>query len=483
MTRDAHIKFHPYAEIFPLMEGQEFDDLVADIKARGLHEPIVIFRGQILDGRNRYRACIAAGIEWRSIPYTGDDPLGYVISLNLKRRHLSESQRAMVAAKLATLKLGDNQHSEGPSIEGSSKLLNVGHASVERAKVVQREGVPELVAAVEQGKVSVSAAAKIATETPEQQRAVVEAAKGIRAKWAEIKRNERIARIAEISNANAPLPQDRKYPILLADPPWTYEVYDEDSGSSRAAANHYPTMELAEICALPVAELSTPARGAKAFSAANETRPVRQRFPHDRYIERHYNDRAALRGAGHYCKLARNWLRGHRRRLCPRRSTRDQKTNGPPSLSRSSVALDEGGDEPARGRGTAMSIECAFYGFLARDADARLSQAGKPWVRLSIGVGKDDAVQWVNVAVFGKAAEKAAALKKSDRCYIEGTIKLDTWRGNDGTERHGLSVAAFKCEPTHRIGCNRPNRNTKEREFGTQPGANDGADFNDKIPF
>ena len=55
-----------------------------------------------------------------------------------------------------------------------------------------------------------------------------------------------------------------------------------------------------------------------------------------------------------------------------------------------------------------MSIECAFYGFLARDADARTSQAGKPWVRLSIGVGKDDAVQWVQVAVFGKAAEKAA---------------------------------------------------------------------------
>jgi len=110
-----------------------------------------------------------------------------------------------------------------------------------------------------------------------------------------------------------------------------------------------------------------------------------------------------------------------------------------------------------------MSIECALFGFLARDAEARTSQAGKPWVRLSIGVGKDDAVQWVNVAVFGKAAEKAAALKKSDRVYIEGTIKLDSWRGSDGVERHGLSVAAFKCEQTHRIGT-RPDRNTKERE-------------------
>jgi voltage-gated potassium channel Kch len=72
-----------------------------------------------------------------------------VISLNLKCRHLSESQRAMVAAKIATLKLGDNQHSEGPSIEEASRLLNVGHASVERAKTVQRAGAPELVEAVD----------------------------------------------------------------------------------------------------------------------------------------------------------------------------------------------------------------------------------------------------------------------------------------------------------------------------------------------
>jgi single-stranded DNA-binding protein len=130
-----------------------------------------------------------------------------------------------------------------------------------------------------------------------------------------------------------------------------------------------------------------------------------------------------------------------------------------------------------------VSIECAFYGFLARDAEARTSQAGKRWVRLSIGVGKDDAVQWVNVAVFGKAAEKAAALKKSDRCYIEGTIKLDSWRGNDGVERHGLSVAAFKCEPTHRIGRNKPDRNTKERNFRAPPGANVNAESDDEIPF
>jgi single-stranded DNA-binding protein len=103
-------------------------------------------------------------------------------------------------------------------------------------------------------------------------------------------------------------------------------------------------------------------------------------------------------------------------------------------------------------------IDCAFYGWLPADAEPRTSQAGKPWVRLRVGVGKDDAVQWVSVAVFGKAAETAVQLKKGDRIYCEGTIKIDAWTANDGAVRHGLSVASFKIEQTHQIGRNRPRR-------------------------
>ena len=114
------LEFHSLADIFPLVEGADFDELVADIKVHGLHEPIVVYEDKNLDGRNRYRACAVAGIEPTFTVYTGDDPVAYVVSLNLRRRHLDESQRAMVAAKLATLKLGDNQHSEGLPIGRSS---------------------------------------------------------------------------------------------------------------------------------------------------------------------------------------------------------------------------------------------------------------------------------------------------------------------------------------------------------------------------
>jgi single-strand DNA-binding protein len=104
-------------------------------------------------------------------------------------------------------------------------------------------------------------------------------------------------------------------------------------------------------------------------------------------------------------------------------------------------------------------IDCAFFGFLAADAETKVSKAGKTWVRLRVGVGKDDDLQWVSVASFGHAAEVAAKLKKGDRCYVEGSIKIDAWTGNDGIERHGLSVASFKVEKTHNIGRNRSEHN------------------------
>ena len=211
---------------------------------------------------------MAAGIECRSVPYTGNDPVGYVISKNLKRRHLNESQRAMVAERLATMAQGartDLSPIGEKSQAQAAKLLNVGKRSVERAREVRDHGAPELQAAVEGGQVSVSAAADIASLPEQEQREIVargereilEAAKAIRAERFEVRRTERMAKIIEISNANAPLPPDRKYPIILADPPWHFDVYD-DSGMQRTPQWQYPTMDLADICALPVGDLATP---------------------------------------------------------------------------------------------------------------------------------------------------------------------------------------------------------------------------------
>lgn len=260
------LQFHPLADIFPLIDGDEFDALIQDISANGLQEPIVLFEGQILDGRNRYRACEAAGVSCQYRIHDGTNPAAYVVSLNLQRRHLSESQRAMVADKLANLNHGQRKSPIGDSAMTQAEaadMLNVGKRSVERAKEVRDHGVPELQDSVEQKRVSVSAAADIATLAKSEQLIVVargkkeiqQRAKEIRTDKADKKRAERTKRLVELSNQNAPLPQDRKYPIIYADPPWQYDFSPSDD---RSVENHYPTMSIEDIWALQVADLTTP---------------------------------------------------------------------------------------------------------------------------------------------------------------------------------------------------------------------------------
>src|SRR5262245_58355928 len=95
------MEFHPVANIFPLMEGTEFEALKADIAANGLREPIWTFDGQIVDGRNRYRACQELGIEPATCEWNGRGSLvKFVVSLNLHRRHLTSSQSAVVALEV-----------------------------------------------------------------------------------------------------------------------------------------------------------------------------------------------------------------------------------------------------------------------------------------------------------------------------------------------------------------------------------------------
>jgi ParB-like chromosome segregation protein Spo0J len=94
-------KYHPAADIFPLMEGDEFNDLVRDIKTHGLLQPIVRHHGLILDGRNRDRACAAAGVTPEFIDRDDiTDPVAYVISANIKRRHLTNKQKRKLIVRL-----------------------------------------------------------------------------------------------------------------------------------------------------------------------------------------------------------------------------------------------------------------------------------------------------------------------------------------------------------------------------------------------
>lgn len=92
------LELHPLCTLFPRITGAEFEALVADIKANGLREPIIIHDGMILDGGNRYRACIEAGVEPAVMKFGGGNLVSYVLSANLHRRHLSAMQSAAIVA-------------------------------------------------------------------------------------------------------------------------------------------------------------------------------------------------------------------------------------------------------------------------------------------------------------------------------------------------------------------------------------------------
>lgn len=183
-------KPHPLADLFPLIQGQEFEDLVADIEQHGVREPITVTPdGMILDGRNRWRAAQEAEIDcpFAVTELQPDEWAGYVVSLNIHRRHLTESQRSYVAAELETVRHGgvrrsdqdanlhlglDDEPVAAPAItrQAAADMLNVSVRSVAAAALVRERAVPELKDRVKSGEVSVSAASVIAKQPVEEQR-------------------------------------------------------------------------------------------------------------------------------------------------------------------------------------------------------------------------------------------------------------------------------------------------------------------------
>jgi ParB-like chromosome segregation protein Spo0J len=183
---------HEYANIFQIHDGRPLWDLSDDIKVHGQHEPIVLFEGKVLDGRRRLAACIRAKVEpkFRHFKGTDEEALAFVVGANLHRRHLGETERAMAAAKIATLKKGANQHTAVAVCSGegdipqakAAEMMDVSVDSLQRAKKVLDHGTPELQKAVAEGTVSISDASSAASEEPAVQRKAVKRVKEKKAK-------------------------------------------------------------------------------------------------------------------------------------------------------------------------------------------------------------------------------------------------------------------------------------------------------------
>jgi DNA (cytosine-5)-methyltransferase 1 len=174
--------FHPACLLFPRMNEAELRALADNIKARGLDHDVILHEGKILDGRNRYLACEIAGVEPTFVEWQGKgSPLEWVVGENLLRRHMSSSQRAVVALGLLPLleeeakerqrlspgrgkKVGKECPTfspDGKASEIAARLTKTNENYVKAAKAIQA-AAPELVERIRDGRINIPEARQLA---------------------------------------------------------------------------------------------------------------------------------------------------------------------------------------------------------------------------------------------------------------------------------------------------------------------------------
>lgn len=165
-------ELHPLCTLFPRLAGAEFESLKADIAKNGLRQPIVLLDGMILDGGNRYRACLETGVEPAFSEFDAGNVATFVLSANLHRRHLTPGQQAAIVASVQSW--SEAQPAGRPKKPGNvtgfstvAKRAAESGASEKTQRMadkVAREA-PELARKVAHGEMSLPAAVKEITPT------------------------------------------------------------------------------------------------------------------------------------------------------------------------------------------------------------------------------------------------------------------------------------------------------------------------------
>lgn len=164
-------ELHPLCTLFPRLTGAEFDALRDDIKANGLRQPIILHDGMILDGGNRYRACLEAGVEPSFTEYAGGNIVAFVLSANLHRRHMTPGQQAAIVASAQDWAKAQPAHRPAEKECNVAPLSTVADraaqsgASVRTQKMADKVAKtdPELAKKVAQGEVSLPKAVQQVT--------------------------------------------------------------------------------------------------------------------------------------------------------------------------------------------------------------------------------------------------------------------------------------------------------------------------------
>lgn len=221
------MKFHRIAEIFPMMDGVELRALTENIKVHGLREPVWTYNGEILDGRNRYTACMEVGIvpQYREFTGTDLDAVEFVWSLNRTRRHLTSSQAACCDAMRNKLEDAYAPVREAAKERQLSTLKqNKADDAPVRQLIAERSSDDRKTTAI-RAKVAgtnrayVDLADRLLNEKPEVFAQVQAGEKTLTEVQREIKREEIIANLESISTKEAKAVA-HIYDVIVIDPPW-----------------------------------------------------------------------------------------------------------------------------------------------------------------------------------------------------------------------------------------------------------------------
>ena len=241
-----------FRKLIPPLSGEEYAQLEENCKADGIRDPLVVWRGTLIDGHNRYDIAQKHGLEFQVVEKDFEDETAakiWMVTNQFGRRNLNNYQRSVLALSMEELfkeKAKEKEHARKTSTCQNSdksfeeidtkkeigKLANVSHDTIMRVKKIEATATPETIAAVRSGEKSIN-----------------EAYKEIRATEKKEERIELITQqIEDIESGKLPELQGL-YSVISIDPPWNYEGEKSNSydANGRRVANPYPEMPTEEI--------------------------------------------------------------------------------------------------------------------------------------------------------------------------------------------------------------------------------------------
>lgn len=242
-----------FKSLIPDLTVEEFQQLEQNCINEGIRDKIITWNGFIIDGHNRFQIAEKHNLKFETIAKDFENEsevCAWIIRNQFGRRNLSTYTRSVLALELEKFirpiakeniirgALNSNEVGLQKSAkavvpidtrEEISKVAKVSHDTIAKVKVIEQKATPETKERLHKGDITINRAYKDLKR--------------------EIRKEEYEKQITD-----NPLPENKKYRVVYADPPWKYndKLIEEYGGADK----HYNTMSIEELCELPIPELT-----------------------------------------------------------------------------------------------------------------------------------------------------------------------------------------------------------------------------------